>query len=347
MNKLEDISKLITAVKDGEPRLTDDEKSEMWGRIVAQSADKPKRLWRRWIAAAAIVAAILAGSMVYWFEGRSSAPDLMAELATVESAVGGRVMLQAGDMKVEAGNQAAITFLPDGRGMSVRQGSSQTIIGTSGDGLLKVSVPQRCQISVKLADGSIITLHGGAKFVAPLSQTGKYRKVALIGEAYMSIHHDEERPFTAMTRGMDVNVLGTEFDLTAYENGRSSVTLVNGLIEAKAANGKVMRVKPGQTLTYDPGLQALSMKNETDTESLTAWKDNLLVMRDLPLAQTLSKLEDVYGVKFTYKTSDINAIRLSGKLDLTTPIDGQIETLKRIAPIMVTKKGRQYIVKLK
>ncbi len=106
--------------------------------------------------------------------------------------------------------------------------------------------PAGRQYQLQLADGSKVWMNAGSSLYFPTSFNGKERMVQLTGEAYFEIAKDAQRPFRVMVNDMQVNVLGTHFNIMAYDNeAATAVTLLEGAVSVER-NRESVKLRPGQ-----------------------------------------------------------------------------------------------------
>lgn len=100
------------------------------------------------------------------------------------------------------------------------------------------------------------------------------RRVVLEGEGYFEVAKDAKRPFIVVTKkGLDVRVLGTSFNVTAYEDtGEVIATLVEGSVEVGGGACPTEMLKPGEQAVYDWQSGVLD-RREVDVRLYTSWKD--------------------------------------------------------------------------
>lgn len=173
---------------------------------------------------------------------------------------------------------------------------------------------------LELPDGSVVYLNSGSILSYPLVYNKKERRVILSGEAYFSVKHDPNHPFVVSVSGdrMNVKVLGTEFNVQAYEGENIiQATLVTGSvdIETKDTNGmsKVVNLSPSEKATYDLSNNVLGVV-KVDVMNEIAWKEGRLVFKDTPLPEVLKHLANFYNVDFKIQDQDsiLNSYRFTG-----------------------------------
>lgn len=185
----------------------------------------------------------------------------------------------------------------------------------------------------KLPDGTTVYLNSGSTLSYPSRYEDDERRVYLSGEAYFDVAHDAESPFivSALDNKYNVRVLGTEFNVQAYENDNMvSTTLVNGSVnlEIKSSAGAVIskRLSPSEKAIFNLETDELSVV-EADTEFDTAWMDGKLMFNDTPVREALKRLSIYYNVEFVIKDKDIEDYCLTGVLK-NRPLTQALDYLK-------------------
>lgn len=172
----------------------------------------------------------------------------------------------------------------------------------------------------ELPDGSIVHLNSGSKLSYPAEFAEDQRKVSLTGEACFNVAHNPECPFIVGVSDdqLQIKVLGTEFNLNAYEDETNIITtLVSGQVDIIIHRGGKMvsqSLQPSEKATYD--LLAGKMHIErVNTLYETSWIDGKLMFKNILLPDVLKKLSIFYNVKFEVKNESINSYRLTGVFD--------------------------------
>ncbi|SHG57904.1 FecR family protein [Pedobacter caeni] len=163
-----------------------------------------------------------------------------------------------------------------------------------------LNVPNGRQVTLKLADHSVICLSGGSSIRYPRSFDGSSREVTLLeGEAFFNISHDSTKPFLVHTSSSSIRVLGTKFNVGNSRNSdQVFVTLTEGSIRFQTKTGKSALLKPGQQLVFLKKQQLIQAVTPIDTSMATSWTKGLLWFDHTPVSDVLEKLERHYGVIF-------------------------------------------------
>src|SRR5690606_34418045 len=136
--------------------------------------------------------------------------------------------------------------------------------------LLSLTTPKGGTYQLTLADRTRIWLNANSTLHYPSRFTGSSREVTISGEAYFSVAKDAGRPFRVTSNGQVVQVLGTEFNVSAYpDDDETKTTLVEGSVRLEAGGAAVELVPGEQGVRTGNRLTKLTV----DVEQFVAWKD--------------------------------------------------------------------------
>lgn len=169
------------------------------------------------------------------------------------------------------------------------------------------------QTKLTLADGTAVWLNSGSSLRFPLSfENSATRQVELKGEGYFEVTKDTERPFIVDACSLQVKVLGTSFNVNAYENEKQvEVALISGKVELqKKVNGAavpVMTLDPSEVAAYDAAHNRVLHKKEKEIGRYAAWKEGKIVFFDDPVEKVVARLENWYNVDIEIADSSLMA----------------------------------------
>ncbi|WP_316779593.1 FecR family protein [Pedobacter antarcticus] len=155
---------------------------------------------------------------------------------------------------------------------------------------------------IRLPDGTKILLAPQSELFYPKDFTAEKRVVELQGEAYFEVSKNPHRPFIVRTATLDVQVLGTHFNVNSYKkNSITSVSLMEGKVKVLMAgdDGEEYLLAPGQELSLNK-LNHQVYQHEFDEESTTGWMTNTLLIKNEKLGQVAEKISQLYGVKLIF-----------------------------------------------
>ncbi len=228
--------------------------------------------------------------------------QLIYQVATEKGSAG------AGEGRREAAGGAAVPTAPEGR----REILYNTIL-----------TPQGGTYTVTLSDGTRVWLNAGTSLKYPTAFTGSSRSVELKGEAYFEVAADAVRPFTVTGGGQTIRVLGTHFNINAYENEPVvRTTLLQGSVKV-VRDGQEVFLRPGEqsllTGAGSPGgtgtgsrqvtgtgslrvtgAGSLRVKKDIDTAEVMAWKNGMFQFDEADIGTVMRQIGRWYNVEVIY-----------------------------------------------
>src|SRR6185312_4085749 len=162
-----------------------------------------------------------------------------------------------------------------------------------------VSTPRGGQYQLTLADGSKVWLNAESAITFPTAFTGNERKVTIKGEAYFEVAHDASKPFQVTVNGMQVQVLGTHFNINAYDDeGEIKTTLLEGSVKvSKGPESKL--ITPGQQAVVS-STEPKIVVQQADVDEAVAWKNGLFHFNNADLQEVMRQLSRWYDVNVMY-----------------------------------------------
>ncbi|MDE5677255.1 FecR family protein [Phocaeicola sp.] len=173
---------------------------------------------------------------------------------------------------------------------------------------------------VNLPDGTWVWLNSCSYMRHPVRFAGSSRDVLLSGEAYFSVASDKQKPFVVHTPfHIQAEVLGTEFNMEAYESEREvRTTLVSGVVKLTYRTDKEERescvMKPGEEYVYNYRSGNIFVR-QPYIPTLTAWKDRLVILRNTSFEEALAILSKRFNVKFVIKNVKLYENAFTGTFD--------------------------------
>ena len=207
----------------------------------------------------------------------------------------------------------------------------------------RLSVPRGKRARVTLADGSVVWVNSGTKLRYPLKFEKDFRYIYAEGEVFLNVTKDPSHPFIAETRGFDVKVYGTSFNLSAYPSDSiASVVLVGGSVKvAGKGNEDDVSMKPGELVNIK-GSDA-EMPRKVNVDKYVSWVDNLLVYDNEPLREVFNRLSTMTGKEFVLGKG-VSVMRVSGKLDLKEGLGNVLSTISFAAPVRFEERDEKIYV---
>lgn len=282
-----------------------------------------------------------------------------------------QVAVQSLPADIHPGGNRAVLTLADGStialdsahtGTLARQGSVKVIKlntgalayngkeGAEGEVLYNtIATPFGGQYQIVLPDGSKVWLNAASSLRYPTAFTGKERIVELKGEGYFEIARHADQPFKvhvvdgAAGKGIDVQVLGTDFDVMAYANEKHiNTTLVSGKVLVDAGKGGVMNLEPGRQAIVEDSTQAMRV-TEASVDQVIAWKNGLFRFRETNIQELMRQVERWYNVRVVYETSGRDQ-DFTGIVSRNEPISVLLHNLELTGTVHFRIDGKQIIV---
>jgi len=211
-------------------------------------------------------------------------------------------------------------------------------------------IPYGNSSDITLADGTRVWLNAGSRLIYPSRFVDKTREVFLTGEAFFEVTNNEEQPFVVKTVDVNIEVLGTRFNVLAYPEDYSVQTvLAEGKVTVKGADAglfrKAVQLEPGQ-MAYFNKKSKETIVNKVDVEPYILWTQGLFSFSNTDFNRITMKLERYYDINFRYDDPMKGTIQVTGKLDVTQEREEVLEYLEILTGLQFIKiNDRQYVIK--
>lgn len=209
-----------------------------------------------------------------------------------------------------------------------------------------VIVPAGQRAELLLADGTKVWLNSRSKFKFPDRFQKDARNVELDGEGYFEVTHQEDAPFTVHTSKYDVKVLGTEFNVKAYNSkNQFEASLLKGSVEVSNMNkSQVVRLRPDEQVISD-GSQLI--RSVILDKNYFRWKEGLLCLDDESIGGLIDKLELYYDVKIIVQQASLMKYHYSGKFRISDGVEHVLKVLQLKHKFTYTKDEEQNLIIIK
>ncbi len=211
-------------------------------------------------------------------------------------------------------------------------------------------IPYGNRSKVTLSDNTVVWLNAGSRFIYPSKFSGSIREVILIGEAFFEVTKNNEMPFVVKTSSLEVKVLGTKFNISAYPDDNITQTVLNeGSVSIRRQGAglfeKDLVLFPNQMASFDKS--TLNTKVSTvDAGEYIIWTQGLLSFDDLEMCRVLKSLERYYNIQVQYADPMVGSQRISGKLHLNNELQEVFEYLSKVSSTKFIKiDDRNYQIK--
>lgn len=299
--------------------------------------------------AAAIIIPILIGISAYWYlnekqntfqqttsliqPGNSNAVLIMANGKSVNLANDTTRNLIENDGTIIKNTNEALSYagqLPDKK--------KKTLLNT-------LIVPQGGEYSLLLSDGTRVVLNSMSKLVYPVSFTGKKREITLEGEAYFEVAKDKSKPFIVTVKELQIEVLGTSFNIKAYpDDYQSFTTLVEGKVKLNSGfqTTKVSYLEPDQQAVYDLSTEGIIIQ-KIDAQQVTQWITGKYAFTNQTLDEIMKTLSRWYDFNYKFDNQSLKNIRFEGGLNKYESIVPILEIINKTGKVSISVKGKEIL----
>jgi hypothetical protein len=202
-------------------------------------------------------------------------------------------------------------------------------------------VPLGKRSMLTFAEGTRLWVNAGTRVVYPATFDRKQREIYVDGEVYLEVSPDANCPFIVKTQKLNVEVLGTSFNVMAYENDTvQNIVLVSGAVKIQSETEKETILAPSEMYLYTNGMPEVK---SVDVENHIAWKSGAYRYQSESLYVILKRLSRYYGKEIVY-SSQAASLKCSGKLDLKDDLNLVLKSISHTAPIMWHYDGERYMI---
>ncbi len=284
--------------------------------------------------AAIFIGLLVAGGFVFiaQFNTGSQAETVIASSSTDPSQI--TMTLADGSKQIITSNGQNVITNKKGKTIARKQNQGldfRNITESSNENLVfnEIYVPYGQVFNLTLSDGTKVWLNAGTslRFPQNLKSSTQNRIVYLNGEAFFDVTKDEKRPFIVNAENLDIVVLGTQFNVSAYKtDGKIATTLVEGSVNVYEDSN------PDTKVLLSPNYQAAFFKEKgtltktkVDTRIFTSWMENRLIIDNLSFEQIIDKLERTHNVSIVNQVASLNNEVFNGEFE-----NERIETVLNI-----------------
>ena len=208
----------------------------------------------------------------------------------------------------------------------------------------RLITPKGGEYTIMLVDGTKVWVNAATEIYYPVKFVGKERRVWLEGEAYFEVAHDTTRPFVVETEQAKVKVLGTSFDVSAYEEeGKTWTTLEEGMVEIESLDrGEKIRMVPGEQICLIEGKGM--EKYKVETALFTSWRSGRLVFKDMRLEELMRNMARWYDVKVEFYREEAKDIVFTGDVKKYEDLNEVLEIIELTSDVHFTIEEQRIIV---
>lgn len=199
----------------------------------------------------------------------------------------------------------------------------------------EIFVPKGQVNQVFLSDGTRIWINSETRLITPSVFASKERVVKLSGEAFFEVAKEKNRPFKVEVNGQQIEVLGTTFNVRAYNNSDEiETTLENGQIRLHIGQQTTL-LKPGEQSVFDKKSKRLSV-GKVDSSTYSSWKEGRYEFHNKDLNEVFRIIERWYDVEITADSTYFKGMHFSGVIKRNKDARHFLDLLNLSIPIKYT-----------
>ena len=319
----------------------------------AEQAEKlsTRRSYKIWYAAASILLVLSIGGYFYFNKIEPVAPP----------------MAKTSGQEISPGSNKAILTLSDGKeivltnaadGVLASQGATKIIKKANGELAYKaendaagsspqpvyntLTIPRGGQYQVILPDGTKVLLNSASSLTYPAQFRGRQRNISLKGEAYFEVAKNKTMPFVVKANGVQIRVLGTHFNISAYDDDATvKTTLLEGSVSIN--NGKATALlSPEQQGVAKIGLNAISVQ-KANLDEVMGWTKGHFVFADLSIKEVMKIVGRWYDIEVEYR-GNVQTKRFGGTTSRYDNITELLDYMKITGGVNYRIQGRRVIL---
>jgi ferric-dicitrate binding protein FerR (iron transport regulator) len=260
------------------------------------------------------------------------------------------VLTLSNGTKILLGNAANGTLAQQGNTKIIKLNNGQLSYSTSTQSSADKDVvmqyntlttPRGGQYHVTLPDGTQVWLNAASSLHYPTTFLGKERKVEITGEAYFEVAHNADKPFKVEVNGMQIEVLGTHFNINAYSDEPvMRTTLLQGSIKFISGNDTRL-LSPGQQIQVQPNGQIKRIK-DADIEQTIAWKNGAFSFHNTSIYEIMRQISRWYNVDVNF--NDSLKLRLNGSIEREVKVSEVFKMIELTGEVKFNIEGRRITV---
>ena len=193
-----------------------------------------------------------------------------------------------------------------------------------------IKVPAGQRVELTLADGTHVWLNARSELSYPTVFDAKKREVTLKGKAFFNVAKNPDKKFVVNAGRCELEVLGTQFNVEAYEDDEFSAALMCGSLKVTDKS------QPDESVLLTPNNAVSLNDDQLEVTPITdfspySWREGLIVFKEIRFKELMKELEKNFGVRIIIENSRLDQYACSGKLRISDGIDAALHALQQDA----------------
>ncbi len=320
--ELQETRIIYNSIQSHNKRLKKKEKISLEYRITNSILKYKKNRLLLWLSASAATILLVMSIFIFRQESENDITKFANNIETGPATSNTRLILNGKKEILIGSKESKIEYANSGK--EIKIDASKKIKQTLEQDIPvfnTIIVPYGKRTQITLSDSSTIWLNSGSKLIYPAHFSKSKREVYLEGEGMFEVTHNKKSPFHVITRDIEIKVLGTVFNISAYIDDKHSTTVLeSGSVELKYKSNALLKQSkvdmiPGTKAVYNPETKVVE-QTKVDTQDYTCWREGYIILHNESLQDITKKLSRYYNVPITFKNDRIKTKTFSGRLDL-------------------------------
>lgn len=206
-----------------------------------------------------------------------------------------------------------------------------------------LKVPRGGQFFLVLSDSTRVWLNAESELRYPVTFSGEKREVNLIGEAYFEVTKNKEHPFVVHSESQDIEVLGTSFNVSAYND--------NKFVRTTLVEGSVRINSPSQEIYLEPSFQTVldlqsgsAITQRVKTELYTSWKDGNYYFENENIENILKTISRWYDFEYEFQNQEAKNVCFTGSISREQKIENIFKIIEETQQIKMTAYDKKLVI---
>lgn len=301
-----------------------------------------------WVKMSAACLLLICIGAYFFLNNEQPAQPETADLVTDFAPGSNKAVLTLGNGKQIVLDEAQTGKLADeGNTIIKKTDEGKIVYGQNGKNQSVVSntlaTPKGGTYHLILADGTAVWLNASSSITYPSAFTGNTREVSISGEAYLEVAHNPGKPFRVKTGTQTVEVLGTHFNINAYDGQHAiKTTLLEGSVALTSA-GQRKLLKPGQQGSLAGNTIRIT---KVDVAEVMAWKDGFFDFTDADIQTVMEEFSRWYNLDIVFDGQQTKET-FTGRIPRSWSFAKVMNIMGTFKSTHITTKGRRVMVKQK
>lgn len=323
-----------------------------WSNLENQINFRKNTRYLSFLKYAAVILLALSGGLLFYFHQQTpnDATTLTVNTPTPEPGSAKAILILESGEQVELTHQQNFHLQQDSsiqldiHNNVLRIKIADSLIPAS-ESYSTLAIPKGGEYQLVLSDGSKIWLNSDSRLRFPSSFNGNQRTVYLEGEAYFEVAHRPQQPFIVSTKEIDIQVLGTKFNVKAYsDDPLISTTLVSGSVRTSCnQSDQSVILLPNEQCIFDPAQNTLET-HPVNPQVFLGWVQGRFIFENETLGEIMKQLSRWYDVEILYRKPQLAQYHFTGNVDRFDNISTLLRMIEKTYNITFNINGRTIVV---